>query len=107
MKITWVLINCNSRGEADRIGSVLLLKRNVACYDIILRSKAAYFWPPRSGKIETAKGALLIAVTLPSLASKLVPLITKLHSDKLPFIGKLRIEVTSEYARWVQGELKK
>lgn len=107
MKIFWVLINCNSKSEADRIGKALLRKRNIACYDIILRSKAAYFWPPRSGKIETTKGAMMIVVTLPKLVSKVRTTVVKLHSDLLPSINGIAVDVTKEYFRWVQGEVQK
>ncbi|MEK7570187.1 MAG: divalent cation tolerance protein CutA [Patescibacteria group bacterium] len=107
MKIAWLLINCNSRAEADRIGNALLKQRSIACYDIILRSKAAYFWPPKSGKIETAKGAMLIAVTLPKLVSKVRTAVTRLHSDSLPSINGIAVEVSKEYFRWVQAEARK
>ena len=106
MKVTWLLINCNSRAEADRIGNTLLKQRRIACYDIILRSKAAYFWPPKSGKVETAKGAMLIAVTMPKLVLKVRTTVTRLHSDSLPSINGIAVDVSKEYFRWVQGEVR-
>lgn len=106
MKISWVLIYCNSTGEADRIGKKLLKQRSIACYDILLRSKSAYFWPPRSGKIETAKGAQLAVITLPKLVAKVRKTAAKLHSDVVPFIGSWSLEVTLAYGRWVRGEIR-
>jgi uncharacterized protein involved in tolerance to divalent cations len=106
MKITWLLINCNSTKEADRIGLTLLKKRLVTCYDIIQRSKAAYFWPPKTGKIETAKGAMVIAVTLPKVSAHVRKAVARMHSDTLPSINGLVVDVSREYAQWVRGEIK-
>lgn len=106
MKITWVVINCSSTIEANRIGKQLLKQRLIACYDIVLRSKSAYFWPPRSGKIETAKGAMVITVTLPKLVAKVRNTIIRVHSDTLPFIGSMGIDVLPAYARWVRREVQ-
>ena len=106
MKIAWLLVTCNSLGEADRIGKTLLRQRHIACYDIIARSKAAYFWPPKNGKIEKAKGAMVILVTLPRLASSARKIITRHHSDTLPSINGLSVEVSAAYGRWVRGEVR-
>ena len=70
-KIIWVLVNCNSVKKADYIGKALLKKRLASCYDIFLRLKAAYFWPPKSGRIETSKGAVLAVETLPKIGIQL------------------------------------
>ena len=106
-KLIWILVNCNTVKEADSIGKALLKKRLIACYDIFPRQKAAYFWPPKSKKIETARGALLIGETLPNKISSSRKIIKKLHSDKRPFIGSLKIENISEaYFKWLRGELK-
>lgn len=104
----WVIINCNSKKEADKIGRQLLQQRLVACFDIIPERESSYFWPPRSGKIESIKGSMLIAVTLPSKYSSITKLTRKIHSDKVPFIGRLKIDdVNRDYYLWLQSELKK
>ncbi len=104
-KILWVLINCNTVKEADKIGTALLKRRLSACYDIVPRLKTAYFWPPKSGKIASAKGAILIAETLPGYFQKIYKVAKGLHSDKMPFVGSLVIEVRNEYYQWVRGEV--
>jgi len=106
-RILWVLINCNSSVEAGRIGRAMLKKRLAACYDIFPRQKTAYFWPPRSGKITTGKGALLVLETLPAKQTAIRQLVVKLHSDQLPFIGSLAIAVDRQYQRWVGQEITK
>lgn len=105
--IIWVLINCNSVKEADKIGSELLKKRFISCYDILPRLKTAYFWPPKSKKIETGKGTVLIGITLPRNLNKAFKVVEKLHSDKVPFFGSLKIDnVNEDYYKWLKGEIK-
>lgn len=105
-KILWILINCNSVKEADRIGRALLKKRLISCFDILSRLKTSYFWPPKSGKIESGKGAILVTETLAKNFSRVYKLAVSLHSDKLPFIGSMDVTVTSTYHNWVKGELE-
>jgi uncharacterized protein involved in tolerance to divalent cations len=106
MVITWVLVNCNSIAEAKKIGRAVLKKRLVSCYDVWPRAAAEFYWPPRKNKIERAKGATLILVTLKPFTKKVVALAEQLHSDQLPFIGSIKIEdVNPKYVRWVKGEL--
>lgn len=105
-KIIWILINCNKVSEADKIGRALLQKRLISCFDILPRIKAVYFWPPKSGKLEESKGAILVSETLPKNFNKIYKLTKQLHSDKLPFIGSMQIEVKDEYYQWVKGEIR-
>ncbi|KKS78584.1 MAG: hypothetical protein UV52_C0034G0001, partial [Parcubacteria group bacterium GW2011_GWD1_42_9] len=60
MSVIWVLVNCNSLAEAKNIGGACLQARLASCFDIFKRELTQYFWPPRSGKTESARGALLI-----------------------------------------------
>lgn len=103
----WVLVNCNSLEEAKNIGDAVLKARLISCYDVFRREVARYFWPPRSGKIEEAKGALLIMETFEDKYQMVKDLATMLHSDKLPFIGFVKIEgVDEKYIDWMRKELK-
>jgi periplasmic divalent cation tolerance protein len=107
MKAVWVLCNCNSREEAEKIGHAVLDKRLVSCFDVFKRKLAVYFWPPKSGKKEEAKGAMLILETFEEKYSEISSLIKSLHSDKLPFISYIKLEgVSEEYIDWMKGELK-
>ncbi len=105
--ISWVVVNCTNKQQADRIGRALLKERLIACFDIIPEREAAYFWPPKSGKIEKIKGSMLIMVTLPSKYKAITKAVRPLHSDTTPFIGLLPFaEVNSDYLKWLKGELK-
>lgn len=107
MKIIWVLVNCNTVKEAKTIGWAVLKKRFCSCYDVISRLQTSYFWPPKSGKIESAKGCTLILETLPAYFKRIDKLVKKLHSDKLPFIGSVEINnVSPAYKKWLKNELK-
>ncbi len=107
MKPIWALVNCNSIKEAHEIGDKVLDKRLGSCFDIFERSLTTYFWPPRSGKKETAAGALLIIETIDKQYKKLQSFVKSIHSDKLPFIGYIEIKGTeSAYNNWVEEELK-
>ena len=107
MKIIWVLVNCNTVKEAKTIGQKVLKERLSSCFDIIPRIAASYFWPPKSGKIESTKGCILIIETLPKYFKKIDKLARKLHSDKLPFIGSIEINnVQPDYHKWMMGEIK-
>ncbi len=103
----WVLVNCNSSEEAKNIGKAMLGKRLGVCFDIIPRELTIYFWPPKSGKLEEAKGSLLIIETLEKKYLSIKKNIEKLHSDKLPFIGYITIQGTDQkYKDWIKEELK-
>lgn len=106
-KVIWVLVNCNSAKEAERIGKAILKKRLISCFDIIPRIAAFYYWPPKSGKIEKLKGAILVLETFQE-KYRLVEKGTKnLHSDKLPFIGFIDIKgVSRDYINWMKAEIK-
>lgn len=105
-QIIWVLVNCNTVKEADKIGRALLKMRLVSCFDIFKRLKTEYFWPPKKGTIQTGRGALLILETLPTKFEQIIPQVKKLHSDKLPFIGSFPVKVEDAYQQWMKGEIK-
>ena len=106
-KIIWVLVSCNTKLEAERIGKALLQTRLAACYGIYPRIKSSYFWPPKSNRLETNKGPLLVLETLPNKYQATSKFIRKLHNDKVPFIGKVIIdEVNKDFYKWMSRELK-
>lgn len=105
-QVIWILVNCNSIKEAQTIGRKILTKRLVACFDIIPRHSASYFWPPKTNKIETSKGATLVLETFRNKYIAVAKQIKQLHSDQLPFIGFIEIKgISKDYINWVKGEL--
>lgn len=106
MPLSWVLVDCNTAKEAEKIGMAALKARHAVCFDIIPR-QTRYFWPPESGKIICGNGALLILKTTPGHIKALRTIILRLHSDKLPFIGVLKVGgVSSSFMGWLKGELR-
>jgi uncharacterized protein involved in tolerance to divalent cations len=106
-EIVWVIVNTNSIKEADKIGRACLRARLCACYGLMPRIKSVYFWPPKSGKLEVSKGPILTLETLEKNYTKIVKLVKKLHSDKVPLIGQWEIEnVTPEFYKWLAGEIE-
>jgi len=105
-QVIWVLVNCSSVKEAEKIGRKVLKMRFCSCFDIILRHLAVYFWPPKSGRIESTKGATLILETSGGKYNLIKKEAKKLHSDKLPFIGFIEIKgLDKEYINWMRGEV--
>lgn len=106
-KAIWVLVNCNSIKEAKLIGNNILKKRLSPCFEIISRHSASYYWPPKSGKIETSRGAILIIESFRDRYGSIAKEARKLHSDKLPFIGFIEMKgVSKDYIDWMRKELK-
>ena len=107
-EIAWVLVNSNSAKEADKIGKAVLMRRLCACYALIPRLKSVYFWPPKTKRLESSKGPLLVLETLPKHYKKIVQLVKNLHSDTVPFIGRLEIEeVEKHFFQWLSGEVQR
>jgi uncharacterized protein involved in tolerance to divalent cations len=104
--VIWVLVNCNSLVEAKKIGRACLKARLASCFDVFKREVTQYFWPPKTGRIEQAGGALLILETLPVRLKRLTALVKKRHSDKLPFLGSIKLKVEPAFEHWVRRELK-
>ena len=106
-QIIWLLTNCNNKAEAHSIGQKLLSQRLIACYDVIPEREATYFWPPKTDKIETVTGSLLIGVTIANKFEENSIEIKKHHSDEVPFIVSISIEnVNTDYKKWLLGELQ-
>ena len=91
-QVIWILVNCNSLEEAKSIGKAILKQRLSACFDVYSRNLAAYFWPPKSRKIETTTGAMLILETFRDKYN-LVTKEVKKNSDGIPISIKLRTNV--------------
>ena len=105
-KLVWILVNSNTKAEAEKIGKEVLKKRLCACYALIPRIKSVYFWPPQSDKFESSRGPLLVLETLPENAGKISSLVKKLHSDRVPFIGQIEIgNLNKDFFNWLKTEI--
>jgi len=107
-EIIWVVVNTNSAKEAGKIGRACLKARLCACFSLLPRISSTYYWPPRSNRLEQTKGPILTLETLPRYYNRIIKLVKKLHSDKVPFIGQWEMEeVEPDYYKWLKGELAK
>src|ERR1051326_9236334 len=103
--IIWVLINSNSKAEAEKIGKTVLKQKLCACYGLVAKLGSTYFWPAGSNRLETSKGPLLVLETLPEKYKQIVKRVRQLHSDQVPFIGKLKIDdVNKDFYKWLKNE---
>lgn len=106
-KIIWVLVNSNSKKEAEKIGKAILKERLCACFGLYKKFGSTYFWPPKSNRLETNKGPLLVLETLPQYYLRVAKRVRQLHSDKVPFIGFIEINgVQKDFYNWLKGEVK-
>lgn len=98
---------CPDLKEAEKIGKYLLEKRLCACVSIIPGVKSFYFWPPKKGKIESSKEAVLLIKTVEDNYQKIEKEITKIHSYKVPLIFSLKPDKFSKkYFSWLKEEIK-
>lgn len=105
--VLWVLVTCASVEEATTIGEAVLAARRAVCFDIFPRLLTRYFWPPRKGKVQEGRGALLVLETLDGFFEVVAEQVRALHSDELPFVGALKVEcVSAPYLEWAAGELR-
>ncbi len=106
-KVIQVTTSCNNTKEAERIAKQLLKNRIAACTDILPRFKTLYYWPPKKGKVKTAKGCFLIFYTFSKHLRMAEHIVQKYHSDKVPFISAHEfIHINKEYYNWLTLEIK-
>ncbi len=102
----WVVVNCSSFEEAQNIGEMAMAERLAACFDIFDRELSAYFWPPKSGRVESGDGTTLLLTSLVSKYPRLFKLVSEQHSDKVPFIAYWKLEgINPNYLKWLENEL--
>lgn len=69
--------------------------------------QSAYFWPPKSEKIEEANEVVLIAKTLESKYQSLEDEVHKIHSYKVPCVFAIPVtRVAKKYYDWIKDELE-
>lgn len=103
-----IYITCKNVSEAKRIGKILLEKRLCGCINILPKIHSLYFWPPKSGTIEEANEAILLAKTISSKYQKLETLIHQIHSYDTPDVMAIPLShMDKKYEDWLMGEINK
>ena len=87
--------------EGEKIASSLVEHHMVACVNIVPSVKSVFFW---EGKTARESEVLLIAKSRRPLLEKIVELVKKIHSYKVPEIIALPvIGGSEEYLKWVEA----
>jgi periplasmic divalent cation tolerance protein len=93
-----------NRADAERIASILIERRLVACAQISSPLTSMYRW---QGKIVTAEEFLLTVKTRKSLYETLVKVLRQEHPYKVPEIIGQEMEMVDErYRSWVAEETR-
>ena len=100
MKIIQIFLNASSREELDTITESLLTKKLIACADTF-PVESSYWW---KGKIAREKRWQAIAFTRADKKSGIIELVEKSHSDEVPAIIFLPIEMNKKCSDWI-GEV--
>ncbi|MGE4357081.1 MAG: divalent-cation tolerance protein CutA [Candidatus Omnitrophota bacterium] len=99
-----VFVTVSNQQEAEKIASLLVKKRLVACVNIIPEIKSIYRW---KGKIERAKELFLILKSKKNLIDLLCKEIKKNHSYEVPEI--IAIDIVKgylPYLEWLKKAIK-
>lgn len=101
-----IYITCKDKEQAEFIGRTLLDKKLCACINIIPGMQSLYFWPPKTGELETANETILIIKSLESKYKEIEDKVREIHSYKNPCIFSWKIDqVSPQYYEWIKGEL--
>lgn len=92
------------RGEADRVGHIIIGEHLAACVNILGQTESIYRW---QGKIETASECAALFKTTAQQAETLVRRIAALHSYENPAITVWSIaHAPLSYTQWVKEQVR-
>lgn len=101
-----VMISCQDKGEAERIGELLLKNKLAACVQIVDNVDSMFLWPPGKNRIDYGAESLLLVKTLDSKWGMLEKEVIASHSYENPeIIGIPLTHVTKNYLTWLTKEL--
>ena len=96
-------ITCKDRSEAKKIIQRLLLKRMVACGNIIPSIESHYWW---KGKMESSKETMLLVKTTKEKVERIIVEAKRIHSYDLPAIEFIRVAKNeNKLDKWVKESL--
>lgn len=102
MSESLIYVTCESTGEAQKVGKVLLEKKLVACVNLLEGMRSMYWW---KGKVETGQEVVLIAKTKSSLVDEVTATIKQEHGYEVPCV--VSVEITGgnpEFLAWIHEE---
>lgn len=99
-----IFVTASSKKEAAAISKKLIKNKLAACVNIIDKIKSLFWW---KGKIDTAGEALLVIKTKKSKLTKIIGLISSMHSYDVPEIIAIPVIAgSSSYLRWIDASLR-
>ncbi len=94
-----IFITCAKKQEATKIVKALLMKRLVACGNIVSNVESFFWW---KGKIDRVQEWLLIAKSTRAKFDKITKVVKSLHSYEVPEIISLPISGGNKtYLDWI------
>ena len=95
-----IFITCPGLDEAERIAQVLVEEKLAACVNILPKITSIFWW---ENKVERTEELLLIVKTKKDRVKRLIDLVKKIHSYRVPEIISLSItEGSKDYLEWVE-----
>lgn len=99
-----IMVTCASRKEARKIADSLLIKRLVACANIVSGIESKFWW---EGKINSASETLLMMKTVKANFKKVEAVVLNLHSYEVPAIIAAPIAAgSSSCFNWIEKSVR-
>ena len=97
--IKFFYITCPKKKEAHKIAAFLVKNKLVACANIIQNVDSVFNW---KGKAIKAKEILIVGKTMNKNVQKIIKMVKKLHSYKVPCIIFFDIKNgNTDFLKWI------
>ena len=97
-----IFVTAPSRKVAEKISSILLKKKLIACVNFY-SVKSAYWWKK---KIYKHPEVVMLLKTLSSKKQKVFSEIKNIHPYKLPDLTAFKVDSTKEVELWIKDVVK-
>jgi periplasmic divalent cation tolerance protein len=97
-----VYIPCTSKKEAEKIATILLTKKLIACANIF-PINSMFWW---KNKKQTTKEQVIFAKSTKNRFTKIEKEVKAAHSYDIPLISAWETRTTKDVERWLKKELK-
>ncbi len=97
MAVSVVYITFKNEKEAQKIVSVLLKEKLIACANFS-NVKSQYVW---KGKVVKSKEVAVLCKTKPALINGIHAKVRELHSYEIPMVLSWSVDANSAFEKWV------